>query len=140
MGTIAQLFETGEQVALKGHFQNLVMLARVDGVVDESERALLARIANRLSLSDEQVKSICDDNQSYPSVPPVSKEERYDRLIQLIQMVLVDGGIESSEAGLIHKYSIALGFVEAESAEIGDKIIAELKAGKSREDILSSLM
>jgi uncharacterized tellurite resistance protein B-like protein len=140
MGTIAQLFETGEQVALKGHFQNLVMLARVDGNVDESERALLARIANRLSLSDDQVKSICDDTHSYPSVPPVSKEERYDRLIQLIQMILVDGEVESSESRLIEKYSIALGFVEAESAQIASEIITELKAGKSREDILSSLM
>ena len=140
MGTIAQFFETGEQSALKGHFQNLVMLARVDGVIDERERKLLVRIANRLSLSDEQVKTICDDTVNYPSFPPVSKEDRYDRLIQLVEMILVDGEIDSLENELIFKYSIALGFVENEFSLINEKIIAELKAGMSREDVLSSLI
>ena len=140
MGTIAQLFETGEQSALKGHFQNLVMLARVDGLIDATEQALLTKIANRLSLSDEQTKSICEDVDSYPSFPPISKEERFERLIQLIEMVMVDGGIDSSESDLIFKFSISLGFVEGDFSVIKDKIISELKAGMSREDVLSSLI
>ncbi|MFT6983985.1 MAG: hypothetical protein ACJAUD_002765, partial [Crocinitomicaceae bacterium] len=34
MGTIAQQFESGGQSSDKGIFNNLVMLARVDGTVD----------------------------------------------------------------------------------------------------------
>jgi len=44
MGTIAQIFESGKQSANKGLFNNLVMLARVDGKVDEAEAQLLDRI------------------------------------------------------------------------------------------------
>ncbi len=140
MGTIAQLFESGEQAALKGHFQNLVMLARVDGVIDETERKLLSKIANRLSLTDDQVKTICDDNENYPSFPPVSKEERYNRLIQLIEMILIDGDVDFAEKELIFKYSITLGIIESEFSVINDKIVSDLKLGRSKEEILTSLI
>ena len=37
MGTIADAYESGGQKAKEGTFSNLVMLARVDGIVDEAE-------------------------------------------------------------------------------------------------------
>ena len=43
MGTIAQLFESGKQSSNKGMFKNMVMLARVDGHVDETELRLLTQ-------------------------------------------------------------------------------------------------
>jgi uncharacterized tellurite resistance protein B-like protein len=140
MGTISQLFETGEQAALKGHFLNLVMIARVDGKIDSAEKKLLEKIAVRLSLTPEQVKSICEDEESYPLMPAVTKEERLERLIQLIQMILIDGEISMVEMHLISKYGIALGF-QAEEVEIKNElIISQLKEGICREDILTSIL
>ena len=140
MGTISQLFETGEQSSLKGHFLNLVMLARIDGKIDTAEKKLLEKIALRLALTSEQVKSICEDEESYPLIPPVNKEERLERLIQLIQMILIDGEISKEEDQLIFKYAVALGF-NAEEVEMKNKIIvSQLKDGISREDIIVSII
>ena len=90
MSSLAQLFESGEQARQKGHFQNLVLLARIDGVISVQENLLLQRVARRLSLTDEQVKEIIEHPEDYPSTPPVSREERYERFIQLIQLLTAD--------------------------------------------------
>ena len=140
MGTIAQLFESGEQSADKGHFNNLVMLARVDGKVDESEVKLLTRIASRLSLTPEQVKEIIEHSDRYPMVPPVSKEDRYERFIQFAQMMLVDGVVDSSERHFVEKYGIALGMEDEDIHDTFDNVVAQFRAGKSKDEILESLL
>lgn len=140
MGTIAQIFESGGQSANKGLFNNLVMLARVDGEVAASEQNLLNRIAKRLALTNEQVKEIMEHPGSYPMVPPVSKEERYDRFIQFVEMICIDGVIDPAEDKLANKYGIALGFEGDSISEIEKTVIEHFKAGKSRGEILDAMM
>lgn len=140
MGTIAHRFETGEQSSQKGHFRNLIMLARVDGKVGEEEKGLLTKIANRLALTDEQVKEILDDSNSYPMIPPISREERYERFIQLIQMILADGEISDKEDILVHRYGIALGFTQERMDEKYPTIVAKLRNGLGREEILDAIL
>ena len=136
MGTIAQRFESGEQKSNKGHFKNLVMLARVDGKIDIEDRGLLNRIAKRLSLTSDQVQEILDHPENYPMIPPSSLEERFERFIQLVQMILVDGTIEPTEEKLIGKYGIALGFNEEQVQEYEAKIIQNLQNGMDRSEVL----
>ena len=140
MGTIAQLFESGEQSSNKGHFNNLVMLARVDGKVDDSEIKLLARMAKKLSLTDEQVKEIIEHSDAYPMVPPVSKEDRYERFVQLIEMMLVDGVIDESEKTLVSKYGTALSISDEEINTNVDRIVDYLKNGKTKEEVLEAIL
>lgn len=140
MGTIAQIFESGERSAHKGLFNNLVMLARVDGEVAASEQNLLKRIAKRLALTDEQVAEIMEHPGSYPMVPPVSKEERYDRFIQFVEMICIDGVIDPAEEKLANKYGIALGFESEEIEGIESTVIEHFRAGKSRSEILEAML
>ncbi len=140
MGTIGHRFETGEQSSQKGHFRNLIMLARIDGKVGPDEKALLNRIANRLGMTDEQVKEVMDDSNSYPMIPPVSREERYERLIQLVQMIFVDGAIDVKEEILVHRYGIALGFTEERLKEKFPIIVSKVKNGMDRNEILESIL
>ena len=140
MGTIAQLFESGEQKANEGIFKNLVMIARVDGKIDETEMALLKRKARRLSLSDDQISEIIKHPEQYPMYPPVSKEERYERYIQFIEMTLVDGVVDEAEAKLVAKYGVQLGFEDEDAIGYADIILNMLKAGADRHDVLEELM
>lgn len=140
MGTIAQQFESGEQKANEGHFKNLIMLARVDGKIDMEEKGLLERIAKRLSLTQEQVQEILDHPENYPMVPPSNKEERFERFIQFVQMILVDGHVAPSEERLIAKYGIALGFLEDEIQIHETKIVQLLKDGMNRSEVLEQFI
>ncbi|MEJ6582422.1 MAG: hypothetical protein QNL61_01335 [Crocinitomicaceae bacterium] len=136
MGTIAEQFESGAKKASKGHFNNLIMLARVDGKIDIEEKGLLGRIASRLSLTDDQVQEILDHPENYPMIPPSNKEERFERFIQFVQMMLVDGHVVPSEEKLIGKYGIALGFVESEIPVHEAKIVKHLNEGLTRHEVL----
>ena len=140
MGTIAQLFESGKKAADKGLFNNLVMLARVDAAIDDAEVKLLTRIAKRLSLTNEQVSEIIEHPESYPMIPPVSKEERYERFILFIQMVVVDGDAEIEEEKLVTKYGISLGFTEDQLKDLEPKVLKLAKAGIVRSEILEQVM
>jgi tellurite resistance protein len=140
MGTIAQIYESGEQSANKGMFNNLVMLARIDGNVDESELKLLGRIASRLSLTPEQIDEIVAHPDQYPMIPPVSKEERFERFIQFIEMICIDGVVDPSEEFLANKYGLALGFDDEDVVEIEQKILSMIQAGKDSDEILNELM
>lgn len=140
MGTIAELFQSGEQKADKGYFNNLVMLARVDGKVDDSEVKLLTRIAKRLSLTNEQVTEIIENSERYPMVPPISKEDRYERFIQFVHMTVIDGVIDPEEEKLAEKYGVALGIDEESVVDIFTFIADRFKLGRDRHDILEDLM
>tara|TARA_R110002072_G_scaffold286113_1_gene451088 strand:+ start:6450 stop:6872 length:423 start_codon:yes stop_codon:yes gene_type:complete len=140
MGTIAQLFESGKQSADKGLFNNLVMLARVDGKIDDAEVELLARTAKRLSLTQEQVAEIISNSNSYPMTPPISREERYERFIEFIQMVVVDGFVDPKEQQLVEKYGIALGFSTTQIEECEPIIMQCSLDGYSKGDILEKVL
>lgn len=140
MGTIAQIFESGEQSADKGHFKNLVMLARVDGQVEEHEIKLLSRIATRLSLTSEQVKEIVEHPENYPMIPPFSLEERYERFIQFVKMLYVDGTVDPTEEKLVSKYGTALGMTEGQIETNYPIILEKVKEGLSRQDILEEIL
>jgi uncharacterized membrane protein YebE (DUF533 family) len=140
MGTIAQLFESGEQKSNEGIFKNLVMIARVDGKIDEAEMTLLKRKARRLSLSEDQISEIIKHPEQYPMYPPVTKEERYERYIQFIEMTLVDGVVDEAEEKLVAKYGIELGFEDEDAHGYADIIFNMLKAGSDRDEILEELM
>lgn len=140
MGTLAHAFESGEQSSQKGHFRNLVLLARLDGEVSHSERLLLEKIANRLSITPEQVKVISDNPSDYPMIPPVSREERYERLISFVQMALSDGMINEIEENVLHKLAIQLGFTEERVNEKLPVIEQLAKEGKDRSEILAHVM
>ena len=140
MGTIAQLFESGERSADKGHFNNLVMLARVDGKIDTTEVNLLSRIATRLGLTSEQVKEIIEHPDQYPIVPPVSREERYERFIQFVKMIFADGIVDEAEEKLASKYATALGFTDDSIDGKYPVILEKVKEGVSRQEILEQVL
>jgi uncharacterized tellurite resistance protein B-like protein len=140
MNNIANLFESGEQSRQKGHFMNLVMLARIDGTISRLENQLLQRIARRLSLTDEQVKEIIDHPEDYPMIPPVSREERYERFIQLIQLLVADGQSDQDEERLVKRYGVALGFTPARIDEKFPIILEHLRKGMTRESVLEAVM
>lgn len=140
MTSIAHLFESGEQARQKGHFRNLVLLARVDGVISPLENQLLQRIARRLSLTDEQVADICANPSEYPTIPPVDREERYERFIQLIQLLVVDGISDKKEEAMVRSLGIELGFSTEKIDEKFPIILEHVRKGMTREEVLRAVM
>ncbi len=140
MSTLAQAFETGEQSSQKGHFRNLVLLTRLDGEVTASEEKLLKKIAQRLSLTDEQVKEIKKNPTHYHSIPPYDKEERVSRLINFFQVALDNDIITEAEKNAINKCAASLGFTDEYMEENFDVIQNHILIGKTKDEVMTILM
>lgn len=140
MTTLAQVFETGEQSSQKGHFRNLVLLSRLDGEITASEEKLLNRIAQRLSLTDEQVKEIKNNPENYHSIPPYDKEERISRLIHFFQIAMDDNVITDEEKAAISRCATSLGFSDEYMIANFDVIQKHISVGKNKDEIMTLLM
>lgn len=136
MSSLAQLFESGERSRQMGHFRNLVLLARIDGKISSLEHEMLKKIATRLSLTDEQMEEICANPMDYPSIPPVNREERYERFIQLIQVLGVDGAVDNNEIALVKRLGVELGFTSERIEEKFPIILEHLRKGMNRTEVL----
>lgn len=134
------LFESGEKAKYRGHYRNLLLIAGADGGIDDKEQALLDRIASRIGLTADQVAEIKANPSNFPTVAPTTREERYERFIQLMQMVAINGEAEEHELKMVRKYGIALGFTEESMNEKFDMILEHLLAGKSRSEVLDEVL
>lgn len=138
--SIAEAFESGSNKSKKGHFRNLVMIARSNGRIAKEEQAVLKKMARSLGLNDAQVQEILDHPERYPMHPPVNLEDRVERLIALVEMVQADGIIDQEELDVLYRCSAALGFPDERTAEVVDKVSNGLRDGRSKSDMLDELM
>ena len=119
--SIADLFENGEQKQNKGHFRNLVMIAKSDGTVDSEELQLLKDIARKIGLSNEHFDLILENPEDYSINPPENKEERHERFYHLVKMVVADEKVAFSEVNKIRKFAVALGYPVDKAEDVAIK-------------------
>ena len=138
--SIAQLFESGEHAKNKGHFSNLVMIARADGKMSEEEMEFLNKMARKIGLNDAQVKEVIEHASSYPTIPPTTIEDRHERFVNFMTMVEADHEVSPKEKQLVVRFGVALGYDEMEIDELFYKVLGMVKSGESRQEIVERLL
>ncbi|NLP57067.1 TerB family tellurite resistance protein [Lutibacter sp. B1] len=108
--TISDLYPTGLHEENIGHFATIVRLALMDGKIDSDEFILLKRLALRLDISKTEFKDILKNPTNYPENPPVSYEDRLERLYDLTKMLFVDRNPTIDKMSTMDRIAIGLGF------------------------------
>lgn len=108
--TISELFPTGLHEQNIGHYATIVRLALLDTTIDENELKLLKKLAKRLDISKEERKAILKNPNSYPVNPPVSYEDRLERLYDLTRMLFIDRNPTIDKVSMMNRIAIGLGF------------------------------
>ena len=137
--SIASFFESGETTQDKGHVKNLVLLAQADGHVSDDELLLIHKIGRKVGLTYTQIGSIIDDPNAVQVIPPVSKEERLEHMVDMVNIIHSDGIIDAKEMNLISKFAVQIGFTSIQDAHVAE-ILDAINAGKKRDEIVSELM
>lgn len=137
--SIEELFETGERKQDRSHFRNMVLIAKADGVITEDERNLLHKMGNSLSLSEEQVAEIIKNPNKLSIVPPVSREERFEQMIELVRVVQVDGKIDDKEMDVLSRVAVGIGYEDLDDVDV-ESILAMIIRGEDTETILGDLL
>jgi len=118
--SISDLYTSGAHQRNLSHFANIVKLAVADKVITAEEQVLIDRLKTRLDITDLEYNKILENPSLYPINPPVSYDERAERLFDLSRMVLADHQIESTEVFILERIIVGLGFESKYLSEIVD--------------------
>jgi uncharacterized tellurite resistance protein B-like protein len=107
-------------------YQNLVLVAAADKVLEKDESDLLLSIGNRLGLSAEQVMPMADNLGVLSFIIPEDGLQKTLELQTLVQMMTQDGSIHDKEYALCLEYANRVGLGKA----ILDDIIQQFTAAQ----------
>lgn len=120
---ISDLYDNEFRKRNQDHFAAIVRVAMSDDVITDSEKTFLDKLARRLEISEEKYEQILEDYDSHPVNPPVSYDERLERLFDLTRMVWADGKEEENQIKLLRKFCVALGFHATNVKYVADKAL-----------------
>lgn len=93
-----------------GQIKNLIMLALADGKATESELALIASIASRESLSQDELDNLIDNPDSVKIDLPKDEEVKKRYLTDMVALMMIDGEMDDNEIAMCKIYAITLGY------------------------------
>ena len=136
--SIADIFQTGERKQDIGHFKNLVLIAEVDGHIDDTELLLLRKIGQHIGLTYTQIGAIIDDPKQFQVIPPFGRDERFEMMIDLIRMMHVDGIDDERELKLLERFAVQIGYNSLDDVDV-ESIIALIDRGEDNDTIITEL-
>ncbi len=96
------------------HFRNLVSLSAADGVIEESERVALSKIAYDRGIPIDRMTVMLKKASEYHYLIPQNMIDREKQLREMIEFARVDGELCKAELDLITTVAEKLGFSEQE--------------------------
>ncbi|MCB0375113.1 MAG: TerB family tellurite resistance protein [Sinomicrobium sp.] len=127
--SISDLYSGSFRERNRGHFAAIVRVALSDGEISVEEKAFLERLAKNLEVSQEELKKIVKDPSQYPINPPVSYEDRLERLYDIARMVHADLITDAHEMSMMSRLGIGLGFPVADVDAVVKKAMSLLRTG-----------
>ena len=88
----------------------LIQLAQADKHFSETERDMIYALAEKRNFPKEGVRELIRDPEPIGSFGALSDNQRYDYLINCIDLMMVDKKIFDSELLFCHNIAIKLGF------------------------------
>lgn len=108
-------------------FQNLIIVAAADKVLDNDEGNLLLTVGERLGLTPEEVMPIADNLSTLSFIIPAEGMQKTFELQTLVQMMTRDGHIHDREYSLCLEYANRIGYAK----ELLDNMIERFTADNS---------
>lgn len=121
--SISDLYSSGKHKQEIGHFASVVKIAKTDGIISDGEQVLLDRAAKKLNISEEEYQLILKSPEKFPVNPPVSYDERIERLYRLTNMIFADENVDKEEVGILRKIAIALNFSSENAEKVCDEAV-----------------
>lgn len=110
--SIIDAFDSSEEKLNKSHIRNLIRLALADGILEESELERIRKVARSLGVTAEETNELLANPDKISFIAPSGKEDRLERFVNLVRVVLADGAITEPEEKLLRRISIGLSLDE----------------------------
>ena len=137
--SISDLYSSGKHLQEIGHFASIVKIAKIDNVITESEQKLLDVMAKRLHISSEEYTNILKNPEKFPVNPPISYDERIERLYRLTKMIFADEIVDLQEVNILRKIAVALQFPINNVEKVCDEAIPPLMNDNDLDDSTAAI-
>lgn len=137
--SISDLYASGKHKEEIGHFANIVKIAKADGKISEGEEALLIKAGKNLNITVEEFTLILKNPEKFPINPPISYDERIERLYRLTKMLLIDGEAHLKEVNLLQKIVVGLHFPIANAEKVCNEAISLLTNKSELDDFIKAI-
>lgn len=137
--SIEELYETGDRKKNRSHFRNLVMIARAEDKISTEEKKLLEKIGHHIGLTPEQIQDIVKKPAQFSSNVVYNREDRFEQMINLVQMAQADGKISDNEMKALERIAVSIGFKDLDDVDV-ESILALISRGEGTEGIMDELL
>ena len=136
--SFSDLYTPGFKSRNRDHFAAIIKIALADGIISKEEEAFINRTAINLEIEDSEVVEIKANIDSYLINPPVSEQNRLERLYDLSRMVFADNIADKAEKNLLKRLVIGLGFTVDKVDQVIEKSFLEISKGSDEEEFIAS--
>ena len=136
--SFSDLYTPGFKSRNRDHFAAIIRIAQADGIISKEEEAFINRTAINLEIEDSEVVEIKANIDSYLINPPVSEQNRLERLYDLSRMVFADNIADDAEKNLLKRLVIGLGFTVDKVDQVIEKSFLEISKGSDEEEFIAS--
>jgi len=131
-----ELMETSKTKGIKSHINNLVSIAQSNGEFSMAEKRLIFNIGRRHGLKDEKLKKIIKTTEPIKFKVPDNDSDRVNMVMDMVEMLLIDGTATEVEIADCISISEKLGFRKAIVGVLVRKVIMDMSEGsKTKEEI-----
>jgi hypothetical protein len=129
------IFPSKKTKGIKSHIANLVAIAQSDGNFSTAEKRLIFDIGKKNGLSTEKIKDIIKSEDPIKFKIPKTDSDRFDRVFDLVQMLLADGLKTEDELEVCIELAEKLGFRKAICGVLVRKILMGINAGLGHDQL-----
>lgn len=103
-------FKSNQKNASLSIIKNLIALSNVDGFFHQNEMELVAAIAHREGLSQEEFENLVLGKDKTPFTIPEDSATKEKYLKDMVALMMVDGHIDENELSLCKMTAIKFGY------------------------------
>jgi uncharacterized tellurite resistance protein B-like protein len=98
--------------------------------------AILHKEGTRFGLTDSEIDKLIEQEKDHHYHPPYSLDEKFEDLYYISEMILADGEVSDTEAKLLRRFAVEVGFDDRAIEILKDVMINGIRNKESEEDIL----
>tara|TARA_R110002050_G_scaffold149463_1_gene276096 strand:+ start:148691 stop:149092 length:402 start_codon:yes stop_codon:yes gene_type:complete len=125
-----------ENAINKQHFKNLLSVAFADGILDKAELEFLFKKSDKFFITAEDIEGLIENSMHISPMVIEDKKERAEKMLDLIQMMLIDGEVNPFERRLCMSFGVSLGFAPEKMDAIIDGTTKIIEEGGNEDQML----
>ena len=124
----------------RSHFRNVASVAAKYGVINNEERAVLAFVAQKWKLTDEDLRDVTEHPNAIEMALPNDRLACFQQLYDLVEIMIVDGMVRIKERELCTSLAVNLGFTPDAVDTIIQAILKGNLSSRDEKDIQADLI